>query len=178
MADSHGVVHRLHLICESSFILQSTGRESKPFLYTLLASRGPHLSPRFLAASLPVFFLSKSLISQLTHELLPMNQHRSVSQAASLCVWPNVPSHPKLADQRDIHALWPLKDIPNGIIMLHLSNSDCFLNMIHIILSKSIHWFHCQMIIDRVLKSLSLPRILLTYTQCPILIINSAAFSS
>ena len=86
MADSHGVVHRLHLLGESSFILQSTGRESKPFLYILLASRGPHLSPRFLVASLPVFFLSKSLVSQLTHELLPMNQHRSVSQAASLCV--------------------------------------------------------------------------------------------
>ena len=34
------------------------------------------------------------------------------------------------------------------------------------------------MIIDRVLKDPSLPRTLLTYTLCPILIINSAAFSS
>ena len=172
MADSHGVVHRLQIICESSFIVQSTGRESKLFLYTLLVSRGPHLSPRVLVADLPILFFPNPSLANWPMSFCPWTS-TDLYPRLSLCVWPNVPSHPQSADQRDIPALWPLKDIRNVATV-----EFCFLNMIHIILSKSIHWFHCQMIIDRVLKDPSLPRTLLTYTQCPTLIINSAAFSS
>lgn len=174
MADSHRVVHRLHIICESSFIVQSTGRESKLFLYTLLVSRGPHLSPRVLVANLPILFFPNPSLANW-----PM----------SFCPWPSTDLYPRLSlfvyDR--MSPLTPSlltrgTSLPCGLLrtflMLQLSNSDCFLNMIHNILSKSIHWFHCQMIIDRVLKDPSLPRTLLTYTLCPILIINSAAFSS